>query len=34
MTPDEFEETVQAQFNTFKEKFLANLDKESQHENN
>ena len=34
MTPQEFEETVQAQFNTFKEKFLANLDKETQHENN
>ncbi len=29
MTPEQFEETVQAQFNEFKEKFLAKLDKEN-----
>ena len=28
MTPEEFEETVQKQFDTFKKKFLENLDKE------
>ncbi len=34
MTPEEFEETVQAQFNTFKENFLKQLDKQSnKHEN-
>ena len=35
MTPEEFEETVQAQFNIFKENFLKQLDKQSnKHENN
>ena len=35
MTPEEFEETVQAQFNTFKENFLKQLDKQfNKHENN
>lgn len=35
MTPEEFEETVQAQFNTFKEDFLKQLDKQfNKHENN
>lgn len=34
MTPEEFEETVQAQFNTFKENFLKQLDKQfNKHEN-
>lgn len=30
MTPEEFEETVQAQFDAFKQKFLENLDKEEK----
>ena len=35
MTPEEFEETVQAQFNIFKENFLKQLDKQfNKHENN
>jgi hypothetical protein len=35
MTPEEFEETVQSQFNIFKENFLKQLDKQSnKHENN
>ena len=35
MTPEEFEETVQAQFNIFKDNFLKQLDKQSnKHENN
>ena len=35
MTPEEFEETVQAQFNIFKEDFLKQLDKQfNKHENN
>ena len=35
MTPEEFENTIQTQFNQFKEKFLTNLNKkEKQDENN
>ena len=34
MSPEEFEETVQAQFNKFKEDFLNNLNKETENENN
>ena len=33
MTPDEFEETVQTQFNKFKENFLKNLDGETNENN-
>ena len=33
MTPEEFEETVQKQFDTFKENFLTNLNKETKNEN-
>jgi hypothetical protein len=33
MTPEEFEETVQRQFNEFKQKFLENLDKKVENEN-
>jgi len=33
MTPDEFEETVQKQFDKFKENFLNNLNKETENEN-
>jgi succinylglutamate desuccinylase len=33
MTPEEFEETIQSQFNKFKENFLANLNGE-KNENN
>jgi hypothetical protein len=32
MTPEEFEKTVQTQFNTFKEKFLGNLNKKENHD--
>jgi hypothetical protein len=34
MTPEEFEETIQKQFNQFKEKFLNNLDNKEINENN
>lgn len=34
MTPEEFEETIQKQFNIFKEKFLNNLDNKETNENN
>jgi hypothetical protein len=34
MTPEEFEETVQKQFETFKQNFLENLDKENKNDNN
>lgn len=34
MTPEEFEETIQKQFNIFKEKFLNNLNNEKTDENN
>jgi hemerythrin-like domain-containing protein len=33
MTPEQFEETVQAQFDKFKENFLNNLNKETTNEN-
>jgi hemerythrin-like domain-containing protein len=33
MTPEEFEETVQKQFDKFKENFLNNLNKETENEN-
>jgi hypothetical protein len=33
MTPAEFEETVQSQFNKFKENFLKNLDGETNENN-
>ena len=33
MTPEKFEETVQVQFNKFKENFLNNLNKETNNEN-
>ena len=32
MTPEEFEKTVQTQFNTFKEKFLGNLNKKENYD--
>jgi hypothetical protein len=34
MTPDEFNETIQKQFDIFKEKFLNNLDNKENNENN
>lgn len=34
MTPEEFEETIQKQFDIFKEKFLNNLDNKETNENN
>jgi hypothetical protein len=34
MTPEEFEDTIQKQFDKFKENFLAKLNKDEQHENN
>jgi hypothetical protein len=34
MTPEEFEETIQKQFDVFKEKFLNNLDNRETNENN
>jgi len=34
MTPEEFDATIQKQFDLFKEKFLQNLDKETNNENN
>jgi len=33
MTPEQFEETVQKQFDKFKENFLNNLNKETKNEN-
>jgi hypothetical protein len=34
MTPEEFEETVQKQFDIFKQNFLDKLEKETTNENN
>jgi hypothetical protein len=34
MTPEEFEETIQIQFNKFKENFLNNLNNTDTDENN